>query len=118
MRVQKILPFTVVENCQCCRSTFRKLQVFVGGCKIHLGNTYGSRAPGYMYNGQDMPIIRVIYVLESAEAGERWQPLGYQQVRVPLLFFFSSYSLLKGDFLSSFAFILTKTPIDPLLALI
>ena len=33
-----------------------------------------------MYNGQDMPIIRVIYVLESAEAGERWQPLGYQQV--------------------------------------
>ena len=38
-----------------------------------------------MYNGQDMPIIRVIYVLESAEAGERWQPLGYQQVcvRVP-----------------------------------
>ena len=72
-----------------------------------------------MYNGQDMPIIRVIYVLESAEAGERWQPLGYQQVcavRVPL--FFSSYSLLKGDFLSSFAFILTKTPIDPLLVLI
>ena len=42
-----------------------------------------------MYNGQDMPIIRVIYVLESAEAGERWQPLGYQQVRVRVPSFLS-----------------------------